>query len=304
MNIKLKFHTIMIAAAITIDISHSVFASEIFFSGTEEDDKTAYGHVENLHQFVSQKNYVLPEETKNPELLANLFYKGYLAHFDSDKQKKIAALIPNLQDLAYTHDSYVDSYVYVLALHSDNDLSQEFVNHIECEAYKQKAWAQYCLGMMCEQGRGVVAKDYGKAVACYDGAAQKGMGQAQYSLAIMYQEPVLDGLKKNLNRSLELLESAGNNRSRLAQHRLAVMYTLGIDVEADIQESLKWLNHLIKVKDDYYQSSLGTLREIIGMQKNVEQYVSDSSKTNQYNWILSHMSTCSFPCYNFSSIFL
>ena len=62
------------------------------------------------------------------------------------------------------------------------------------DAAQGKAYAQYNLGMMYDQGRGV-RKDYAEAVKWYLLAAQQGNAHAQYNLGVMYSQG--QGVRQN-----------------------------------------------------------------------------------------------------------
>jgi TPR repeat protein len=81
---------------------------------------------------------------------------------------------------------------------------QRFAN-TEKKAARGDAAALYNLGLMCEQGYGVVQDKY-QAAWCYRKAAEKGHVQAQYRLSYLYRHG--QGVPRDLQQATECYEKA------------------------------------------------------------------------------------------------
>ena len=92
------------------------------------------------------------------------------------------------------------------------------------------ALAQYDLGCMYEEGRGV-KQDSGKAMQCYLKAAEQGYAKAQYELGLMYSK--LPANKKNEEEAIKWIQTAvegfrqaAENGDPEAQCRLGEIYDM------------------------------------------------------------------------------
>ena len=84
------------------------------------------------------------------------------------------------------------------------------------------AEAQYNLGYMYEQGRGV-AQDYTQAVDWYRKAAEQNEAAAQYSLGLMYEQGT--GVPRNLTEASRWYQLAAKNGDPDAKAALRSMST-------------------------------------------------------------------------------
>jgi TPR repeat protein len=90
---------------------------------------------------------------------------------------------------------------------------QRFAN-TEKKAARGDAAALYSLGLMFEQGYGVVQDKY-QAAWCYRKAAEKGHIQAQYRLSYLY--PHGQGVPRDFRQATECYEKAAEPRDPEAQ---------------------------------------------------------------------------------------
>jgi len=110
---------------------------------------------------------------------------------------------------------------------------QKFAN-TEKKAARGDAAALYNLGLMCEQGYGVVQDKY-QAAWCYRKAAEKGHVQAQYRLSYLYRHG--QGVPRDLQRATEWYDKAAEQRDVPAQADLGNMHLVGDGVPKDISKA-------------------------------------------------------------------
>ena len=80
--------------------------------------------------------------------------------------------------------------------------------------------------------------DYVTAFAEFKLAAEQGMAQAQYNLAVMYDEG--SGVDQNFPIAAQLYKLAADQGYVPAQYNLAVMYESGSGVEQDDSQAATW----------------------------------------------------------------
>ncbi len=90
--------------------------------------------------------------------------------------------------------------------------------------------AQYRLGMMYDNGKGV-AEDDARAVQWYRKAAQNGHSNAQYVLGLMYSEG--SGVPEDDANAVYWFRKAAQNEHIDAQYRLGIVYDKGKGVPED-----------------------------------------------------------------------
>jgi len=98
-------------------------------------------------------------------------------------------------------------------------------------------WAQYKIGQMYDEGKGVT-QDYKEAVKWYRLAAEQGDADAQNSLGYMYQNG--EGVTQDYKEAEKWYRLATKQGDASAQFNLGVMYQAGYGVTKDYQEALKW----------------------------------------------------------------
>jgi TPR repeat protein len=108
--------------------------------------------------------------------------------------------------------------------------------------------AQYNLGVMYEQGKGV-QQDYKQAVAWYRKAADQGMADAQYNLGVVYRQG--QGVQQDSKQAAAWYRKAAEQTipttvDRLAlghaeaQFSLGLMYNKGEGVQQDFKQAVAW----------------------------------------------------------------
>ena len=97
---------------------------------------------------------------------------------------------------------------------------------------------QFVLGKMHSNGRGV-PKDYLEAVKWYKLAAEQGLAQAQYELAMLYGKSD-SGVPSNNEEAVKWMKLAAEQGHGQAQYFLGVAYNMGRGVEQDNKEAVKW----------------------------------------------------------------
>jgi len=99
--------------------------------------------------------------------------------------------------------------------------------------------AQYRLGVMYAEGRGVAAND-AEAALWFERAAEQGEPMAQYNLGASYAEGT--GVRKDLAIAAKWFRRAADQGVTLAQLNLGLLYANGAGVPQDNVEALKWID--------------------------------------------------------------
>ncbi len=101
------------------------------------------------------------------------------------------------------------------------------------------ASAQYRLGVMYAEGRGIPAND-AEAALWFERAAQQGEPMAQYNLGASYAEGT--GVRKDMAAAAKWFRRAADQGIALAQLNLGLLYANGAGVPQDNVEALKWVD--------------------------------------------------------------
>ena len=101
------------------------------------------------------------------------------------------------------------------------------------------ASAQYRLGVMYAEGRGIPAND-AEAALWFERAAQQGEPMAQYNLGASYAEGT--GVRKDMAAAAKWFRRAADQGVALAQLNLGLLYANGAGVPQDYVEALKWVD--------------------------------------------------------------
>jgi TPR repeat protein len=101
------------------------------------------------------------------------------------------------------------------------------------------ASAQYRLGVMYAEGRGVPAND-AEAALWFERAAEQGEPMAQYNLGASYAEG--SGVRKDMATAAKWFHRAADQGVALAQLNLGLLYANGAGVAQDNVEALKWVD--------------------------------------------------------------
>jgi hypothetical protein len=106
-------------------------------------------------------------------------------------------------------------------------------------ADKGVAAAQYRLGVMYAEGKGVPAND-AEAALWFERAAKQGDAAAQYDLGASYVEGT--GVRKDPTAAAEWFRRAADQGYPLALLNLGLMYAAGNGVPQDNVEAMKWID--------------------------------------------------------------
>jgi TPR repeat protein len=99
--------------------------------------------------------------------------------------------------------------------------------------------AQFLLAVMYENGRGI-AEDYTQAMLWYKKSAVQGDERAQLHLGYMYAKGL--GVAQDYKQAMIWYERAATQGQAMAQYNLAVMYYKGQWVAQDFVQAHKWLS--------------------------------------------------------------
>ena len=118
------------------------------------------------------------------------------------------------------------------------------------------AEAQFDLGWMYAQGRGVI-RDDAAAAKWYRKAADQRFSHAQYGLAVMYYEG--RGVKQNYAEALKWYRKASDQGDVMAQYDVGLMYERGDGVTRDDTEAVDWYRKAALQGFDRAQHKLGLM---------------------------------------------
>ncbi|WP_180538558.1 tetratricopeptide repeat protein [Nevskia soli] len=114
--------------------------------------------------------------------------------------------------------------------------------------------ADFNVGMQCYN-----SGDFGCASREWQGLADKGVGQAQYNLALLYSRG--QGTDRDLVKAAQLLESAANQGLVQAQYNLGLAYLAGLGVEKNENTAISWFQKAAELGDPNAADNLGTILE-------------------------------------------
>lgn len=106
-------------------------------------------------------------------------------------------------------------------------------------ADKGVARAQYNVGMLYAQGRGV-PQDFAQARKWWELAAKQGLVEAQYNVGTLYYEG--KGVAKNDREAVKWWERAAGKGLAEAQHNLGLQYWSGEGAPQDYARAHMWFN--------------------------------------------------------------
>jgi len=101
------------------------------------------------------------------------------------------------------------------------------------------AAAQYRLGVMYAEGRGIAPND-AEAALWFERAAEQGEPMAQYNLGASYAGGT--GVRKDIAAAAKWFRRAAEQGVALAQLNLGLLYANGAGVPQDNVEALKWID--------------------------------------------------------------
>ena len=114
---------------------------------------------------------------------------------------------------------------------------EEAVKWYRQAAAQGDAQAQYNLAVAYDEGEGVT-QNKEEAVKWYRQAAAQGIAQAQYNLAVAYDEG--EGVTQNKEEAVKWWRQAAAQGIAQAQYNLAVAYSTGEGVTQNKEEAVKW----------------------------------------------------------------
>ena len=127
---------------------------------------------------------------------------------------------------------------YALGYGVDIDLAKSY-NWFVKAADNKLAVAQFSVGMMLEHGKGT-ARNLGQARQYYQYAAEQGNLMSIYRLAMMNAAPQNPIIKPDFKVALKWFSMAANAGLVDAQYNLAVMFEKGHGTDVDLVETYKW----------------------------------------------------------------
>ena len=98
--------------------------------------------------------------------------------------------------------------------------------------------SQFLLGLAYYSGEDGVTEDKAKAIEWFTKAAEAGQSDAQYGLALMYDEG--DGVPEDNAKAIEWYTKAALAGNNDAQFNLALMYDEGDGVPEDNAKAVMW----------------------------------------------------------------
>ena len=113
----------------------------------------------------------------------------------------------------------------------------DFLKNQKGYAEEGHVWAQYNLGVMYNNGKGVI-QDHKQAVKWYRKAAEQGYATAQFNLALMYDNG--KGVIQDHKQAFKWYRKAAEQGYADAQYNLAHMYDNGQGVIQSSNNSYIW----------------------------------------------------------------
>ena len=146
-----------------------------------------------------------------------------------------------------------------------------FVAAEQCAEERQRPYLQYRIGKMYaaglgyelpvvpdeEGGDGKAVRDYEKAVAWLEKAAEAEHASAQYALANVYLAG--EAVAKDVTKATELFTRAAKQGHDYAAYQLGKQFLQGEETEKDVEAAIKWLKQSAAANNQYAQYSLGKL---------------------------------------------
>jgi TPR repeat protein len=155
----------------------------------------------------------------------------------------------------------VQHYVGKLYENGKKTLSQSFKKAAEFykkAADREYAPAQYHLGMLYEDGRGVEVDEI-QAVQWYYKAAMQGNANAQYELAIRYEHG--QGVGEDETQAVQWYHKAAIQGNANAQFKLGMRYVNGRGVKKDEVLAVQWFTKAAEQGNANAQYNLGVMYE-------------------------------------------
>lgn len=124
-------------------------------------------------------------------------------------------------------------------------------------AEQGNAQAQFNLAVMYDEGNGV-AQDYAQAFYWYKKSAAQGDAKAQLNLGVMHDQG--KGMKRNHEKAMSWYKKSSKKaKNPSAQLNIALMYDGGIGVKQDFKKAASWYKKAAKKGIVQAQLNLGVL---------------------------------------------
>lgn len=200
----------------------------------------------------------------NPEAQTNL---GVLYYFGDKVEKEPVKGLALLHAAAAQNNGLALYNLYRIELdnnHQDN--ANDWLDKAAAVGYPR---AQHALATRYYYGLHDTPQDFAKAVALYRLAAEQGLADAQYDLALSYYNG--EGVSKDLDESHKWLMLAAKQNYAQAQYLLYYFYKDGMAVVKEEKEALRWLTKAVDNKHPeamfdlslhYEHGTLGVSRDL------------------------------------------
>jgi uncharacterized protein len=116
------------------------------------------------------------------------------------------------------------------------------------------AEVQLALGLMHARGDGV-ARNYAKALKCFEAAAEQKLAAAQLNIGIMYSNGY--GVTKDKSQALKWYQLAADQGNADAQVNAGFLYYSGDGIPMDIEKAVRWFRRAAEQQDPNAQFFLG-----------------------------------------------
>jgi TPR repeat protein len=154
------------------------------------------------------------------------------------------------------------------------------LNKFKPLADQGNAEAQYNLGVMYRQGKGVPADDQ-KAIELWTKAADEGNNAtAQFSLGLMYRQG--KGVPANDKQAVSYWNKAAERGHNTAQMYLGIMYAQGSGISQDKVQAYKWFS----IAAD--NGNLGAVQNLSTVSMHMEPAEIEQGKKLARKWLADH----------------
>ncbi|MCJ8323554.1 MAG: SEL1-like repeat protein [Rhizobiales bacterium] len=147
---------------------------------------------------------------------------------------------------------------YALGYNVEVDLAKSYYWFSKAAGNKL-AVAQFSVGMMLENGKGT-DRDLAKAKISYEASANQGNLMAIYRLAMMNAAPQDPTTRPDFKQAIKWFNLAANAGLVDAQYNLAVLYQKGHGTEIDLVETFKWYSIAANKGDKQAEAKAGAVK--------------------------------------------
>ena len=139
----------------------------------------------------------------------------------------------NLNDL----QMFVQASLRDIPSNNPRQVIQREIENLRTLAKKKNTHAQFRLGIMYAEGKGV-SQNFERAFHWYKQAAEKGHAEAQFRLGVMYHKG--EGVSQNFERAFLWYTKAAEQGDVNAQFNLGVIYKEGEGVSQNFERAFHW----------------------------------------------------------------